>query len=219
MLLLLVHGLYRIDSVIIMDLVLCGDSLTANSGGIADKLWPKLSGTRFIGRYGTRPVIHEAIGGLKWEWLATLGSGSDPLDWCSLYGTPSVIVILYGTNDLGLKTMAELPAAFSSMWSYVDIALANWRKAGVRIYICNLPGPCDDDAAYAARGQDRATWEYAVATANNGYSVRAETIALPTQAGDWPVNDCFHMASAGYERCATAIATKLALRTGRTSVL
>lgn len=192
-----------------MRLLLLGDSLTANPGAYPERLRPRLGPCRFIGRYGIRPIRHDAKAGTTWEWLATLGSGSHVRWFCQTYGTPSVIVVLYGTNDLGLKTMAELPAAFASMWSYCDQALAAWRKVGARILVCHLPGPCDDDAAYAARGQDRATWEYAVAQANAGYDERAETIALPTLPGDWPVNDCFHLAAAGYERIATNIAARI----------
>lgn len=201
-----------------MRLLLLGDSLTANPGAYPDLLRPKIGACRFIGRYGTRPVHHDAIGGTRWEWLATLGSGSHVRWFCQTYGTPSVIVVLYGTNDLGLKTMGELPAAFASMWGYCDQALAAWRKMGVRILICHLPGPCDIDAAYVARGQDRATWEYAVAEANAGYDERGETIALPTVTADWGATDCFHLNATGYEHIATSIAAKLNGLSGRIPV-
>lgn len=202
-----------------MDLLLCGDSLTANAGGIAETIWPMLDGVRMIGEYGTHPINHSAIGGLAWAWFVTPGLGgvAHPRTWCAKHGTPSAVVALVGTNDLDHVAAEDLPATLATMFHCVDTFVGNWRLCGVRVFLCHLPGPCDEAAAYVAQGQDRATWESAVAQANAGFDARSETIALPTLPGDWGVGDCYHLAAAGYSRCATAIASALAARTGRTA--
>lgn len=199
-----------------MDLWMCGDSLTANAGGLADSLWPLLSGVRMIGPYGTRPVLHEAIGGLAWAWPDTLGSGQAPRQYFEKHGTPSVVVYEMGTNDLDHVAAVDLPATLAAMFGHVDAVLARLRQCSTRVFICHLPGPCDEAAAYVAKGQVRADWESAVAQANAGFDARCETIALPTQAGDWGVGDCYHLGAAGYARCAAAIEAALSGRKGRT---
>jgi lysophospholipase L1-like esterase len=201
-----------------MDLVLCGDSLTANAGGIAETIWPLLSGVRMIGPYGTYPILNEAIGGLAWPWFTTLGSSISVREWCNKYGTPSVMSVLLGTNDLDHVAAVDLPATLATMFGHVDTFLGRWRTVGTRVFLCHLPGPCDEAAAYVAQGQVRADWESAVAQANAGFDARSETIPLPTQAGDWGVGDCYHLGAAGYARCAAAIASAVLGRTGRTSL-